>query len=352
MTSAIFRACLTGDHAPAGTALVTPALVWVKVSSARRTKRLKAKEKHLIPPIHERELCQTLGTCKIIPVWGCLHSTWRFASVLSLHFCYFDGPYVLSAQTFFYCLFHWISSHTGRRKMQILFKPHTLICCARPRTHVRPCTSALASQPAVRRALCVLSKLIIATNVASSLVPRSRQRVSKLESRTKWRGEEGGRDKMMLDQPPTVKEGWKCASEERDSHSRRAFIVPYLCACLHLQGILDMLVLSQAEGKNDLIIHALKNNFEADAYFVKVMGKWLVFPKCAPSPSKSYLRKKKRESRKASFSFTHLFLPQEPSLHLHGGIKMAFFFIFFSTNVTAFFLLWLLLFKSSRNISM
>lgn len=33
-----------------------------------------------------------------------------------------------------------------------------------------------------------------------------------------------------------------------------------------------MLVLSQAEGKNDLIIHALKNNFEADAYFVKVMG--------------------------------------------------------------------------------
>lgn len=32
-----------------------------------------------------------------------------------------------------------------------------------------------------------------------------------------------------------------------------------------------MLVLSQAEGKKDLIIHALKNNFEADAYFVKVM---------------------------------------------------------------------------------
>lgn len=43
-----------------------------------------------------------------------------------------------------------------------------------------------------------------------------------------------------------------------------------------MQGILDMLVLSQAEGKNDLIIHALKNNFEADAYFVKVMGKWLI----------------------------------------------------------------------------
>uniref|UniRef100_A0A672ZT94 T-cell immunomodulatory protein TIP C2 domain-containing protein n=1 Tax=Sphaeramia orbicularis TaxID=375764 RepID=A0A672ZT94_9TELE len=39
---------------------------------------------------------------------------------------------------------------------------------------------------------------------------------------------------------------------------------------IYEDGILDMLVLSQAEGK-DLIIHALKNNFEADAYFVKVM---------------------------------------------------------------------------------
>lgn len=36
-----------------------------------------------------------------------------------------------------------------------------------------------------------------------------------------------------------------------------------------------MLVLSKAEAKKDLTIHALKNNFEADAYFVKVMGKWL-----------------------------------------------------------------------------
>lgn len=54
---------------------------------------------------------------------------------------------------------------------------------------------------------------------------------------------------------------------------RHTHRVPYLYACLHLQGILDMLVLSRAEGKNDLIIHALKNNFEADAYFVKVMGK-------------------------------------------------------------------------------
>ncbi|KAM9409722.1 T-cell immunomodulatory protein [Pholidichthys leucotaenia] len=40
---------------------------------------------------------------------------------------------------------------------------------------------------------------------------------------------------------------------------------------IYEDGILDMLVLSQAEGKEDLIIHALKNNFEADAYFVKVM---------------------------------------------------------------------------------
>uniref|UniRef100_A0A8C4F4V7 Integrin alpha FG-GAP repeat containing 1 n=1 Tax=Dicentrarchus labrax TaxID=13489 RepID=A0A8C4F4V7_DICLA len=40
---------------------------------------------------------------------------------------------------------------------------------------------------------------------------------------------------------------------------------------IYEDGILDMLVLSQKEGKKDLIIHALKNNFEADAYFVKVM---------------------------------------------------------------------------------
>ncbi|XP_072320766.1 T-cell immunomodulatory protein [Eucyclogobius newberryi] len=39
---------------------------------------------------------------------------------------------------------------------------------------------------------------------------------------------------------------------------------------IYEDGILDMLVLSHGEGK-DLIIHALKNNFEADAYFVKVM---------------------------------------------------------------------------------
>ncbi|XP_054466529.1 T-cell immunomodulatory protein [Anoplopoma fimbria] len=40
---------------------------------------------------------------------------------------------------------------------------------------------------------------------------------------------------------------------------------------IYEDGILDMLVLSKAEGKTDLIIHALKNNYEADAYFVKVM---------------------------------------------------------------------------------
>ncbi|XP_070825202.1 T-cell immunomodulatory protein [Chaetodon trifascialis] len=40
---------------------------------------------------------------------------------------------------------------------------------------------------------------------------------------------------------------------------------------IYEDGILDMLVLSKAEGRNDLIIHALKNNYEADAYFVKVM---------------------------------------------------------------------------------
>ncbi|XP_056873456.1 T-cell immunomodulatory protein [Takifugu flavidus] len=40
---------------------------------------------------------------------------------------------------------------------------------------------------------------------------------------------------------------------------------------IYEDGILDMLVLSQAEDKKDLIVHALKNNFEADAYFVKVM---------------------------------------------------------------------------------
>ncbi|XP_053532629.1 T-cell immunomodulatory protein [Ictalurus punctatus] len=40
---------------------------------------------------------------------------------------------------------------------------------------------------------------------------------------------------------------------------------------IYEDGILDMIVLSRTEGKKDLTIHALKNNFEADAYFVKVI---------------------------------------------------------------------------------
>lgn len=59
----------------------------------------------------------------------------------------------------------------------------------------------------------------------------------------------------------------------RTHDTQGALIVPCLSACLYFQGILDMLVLSKAEDKKDLIVHALKNNFEADAYFVKVMGK-------------------------------------------------------------------------------
>ncbi|XP_040591326.1 T-cell immunomodulatory protein isoform X3 [Mesocricetus auratus] len=37
------------------------------------------------------------------------------------------------------------------------------------------------------------------------------------------------------------------------------------------QGILDIIVLSKGYTKNDAAIHTLKNNFEADAYFVKVI---------------------------------------------------------------------------------
>ncbi|XP_062327801.1 T-cell immunomodulatory protein [Osmerus eperlanus] len=40
---------------------------------------------------------------------------------------------------------------------------------------------------------------------------------------------------------------------------------------IYEDGILDMMVLSRAEGKDEFLIHALKNNFEADAYFVKVI---------------------------------------------------------------------------------
>lgn len=69
---------------------------------------------------------------------------------------------------------------------------------------------------------------------------------------------------IMLCQPPAVLDG--------EVSQKTRSLCP-LCPRPHLQGILDMLVLSQAPGRNDLIIHALKNNFEADAYFVKVMGK-------------------------------------------------------------------------------
>uniref|UniRef100_A0A8C2IQK2 Integrin alpha FG-GAP repeat containing 1 n=1 Tax=Cyprinus carpio TaxID=7962 RepID=A0A8C2IQK2_CYPCA len=41
---------------------------------------------------------------------------------------------------------------------------------------------------------------------------------------------------------------------------------------IYEDGILDMIVLSKVEGKKELVIHALKNNFEADAYFVKVIA--------------------------------------------------------------------------------
>ncbi|KAG9261222.1 T-cell immunomodulatory protein [Astyanax mexicanus] len=40
---------------------------------------------------------------------------------------------------------------------------------------------------------------------------------------------------------------------------------------IYEDGILDMIVLSQSADKKELTIHALKNNFEADAYFVKVI---------------------------------------------------------------------------------
>ncbi|MBN3304859.1 TIP protein, partial [Amia calva] len=40
---------------------------------------------------------------------------------------------------------------------------------------------------------------------------------------------------------------------------------------IYEDGILDLIVLSTGGPKNELAIHALKNNFEADAYFVKVI---------------------------------------------------------------------------------
>ncbi|XP_035591880.1 T-cell immunomodulatory protein-like isoform X2 [Oncorhynchus keta] len=41
---------------------------------------------------------------------------------------------------------------------------------------------------------------------------------------------------------------------------------------IYEDGILDMIVLSKEEGKEGFAIHALKNTFEADAYFVKVIA--------------------------------------------------------------------------------
>ncbi|KAM6223728.1 T-cell immunomodulatory protein-like [Rhynchocyon petersi] len=41
---------------------------------------------------------------------------------------------------------------------------------------------------------------------------------------------------------------------------------------IYEDGILDIIVLSKGYRKNDFAIHTLKNNFEADAYFVKVIG--------------------------------------------------------------------------------
>ena len=42
------------------------------------------------------------------------------------------------------------------------------------------------------------------------------------------------------------------------------------------QGILDIMVLSEGHTRSNFAIHALKNNFEADAYFVKVIGECLL----------------------------------------------------------------------------
>ncbi|KAL7830886.1 hypothetical protein SRHO_G00303880 [Serrasalmus rhombeus] len=44
---------------------------------------------------------------------------------------------------------------------------------------------------------------------------------------------------------------------------------------IYEDGILDMIVLSRTDSKTELTIHALKNNFEADAYFVKVIGEFI-----------------------------------------------------------------------------
>lgn len=51
-------------------------------------------------------------------------------------------------------------------------------------------------------------------------------------------------------------------------------LVVFLTIFCFFQGILDIIVLSKGYTKNDAAIHTLKNNFEADAYFVKVIGEY------------------------------------------------------------------------------
>lgn len=118
--------------------------------------------------------------------------------------------------------------------------------------------AAYSAVAASQSAVVAVSELIMSANVASPSLSHSLERefMNVKETEGIERGKNGDNVGSVA----------RCTSD--DTHH-----VPYLNACLHLQGILDMLVLSRAEGKNDLIIHALKNNFEADAYFVKVMGK-------------------------------------------------------------------------------
>ncbi|XP_036200956.1 T-cell immunomodulatory protein isoform X1 [Myotis myotis] len=53
------------------------------------------------------------------------------------------------------------------------------------------------------------------------------------------------------------------------SHIREAQVATFFD--IYEDGILDIVVLSRGHTRSDLAIHALKNNFEADAYFVKVI---------------------------------------------------------------------------------
>ena len=86
-----------------------------------------------------------------------------------------------------------------------------------------------------------------------------------------------------------------------------------------------MLVLSQAEGKKDLIIHALKNNFEADAYFVKVMGKSPICPACSVSPSSLHAQTTGRRRREEHHGKT---LPPPQPSHLALFLPLFVFFLF------------------------